>query len=427
MASVCGVQRRKKTRNDIFRPGDSRPFLWVLFALLSMMLTTHAWGTPQESIQALAARAGQYEAAGKWEQAVETYNAILRIDPNSVAALNSLGVLYVEKRMFDKGIQYYRKALALSPEEFALNLDLGIAYVKMQDYKSAIPPLSKAAELKPSDVQAQELLAVSLVGRADYAHAILHLEKVTESSPNDLGAWYMLVRSYLKLKNYGQALKSFQRLESLSPSSPWIHILSGQAYDGLGQSEKALHEFQQARQELPDDPTVRFSLGFMDWKLHHFDQAIVELQATLRLDPQFDQAKFYLADSYLAEQKPGEALPIIESYAKKYPRDYRALVDLGKARRDLGQLQPAQQALRDAVRVNPALPEAHYLLASVDRKLHETKDAQRELALTQKLQSQKIEQAETLLNASGARGDPTRQLGIVPEPRKSHVSATSPH
>ncbi|MGH9455786.1 MAG: tetratricopeptide repeat protein, partial [Terriglobia bacterium] len=213
----------------------------------------------------------------------------------------------------------------------------------------------------------------------------------------------------------------------LSPSSPWIHILSGQAFDGLGQYEKALHEFQQARQELPDDPTVRFSLGFMDWKLHHFDEAIVELQATLRLAPQFNQAKFYLADSYLAEQKPREALPILENYAKENARDYRTLVDLGKAYRDLGQLQQAQQALWDAVRVNPTLPEAHYLLAGVDQKLHETKDAQHELALTQKLQSQKIEQAETLLNASGARGDPTQQLGIVPAPRKLQGSAPSPH
>ncbi len=53
-----------------------------------------------------------------------------------------------------------------------------------------------------------------------------------------------------------------------------------------------------------------------------------ELPETLRLDPGFVQTKYYLADSYLADLKPGLALPILRQLVRAWPRDYRPRVDL---------------------------------------------------------------------------------------------------
>jgi tetratricopeptide (TPR) repeat protein len=75
-----------------------------------------------ETIDALAARAEQFETEAKWDQAAGAYQEILRIDPRSVAALNRLGALYIRQENYREGLKYYQQALQLNPKEFGSNL-----------------------------------------------------------------------------------------------------------------------------------------------------------------------------------------------------------------------------------------------------------------------------------------------------------------
>jgi len=88
--------------------------------------------------------------------------------------------------------------------------------------------------------------------------------------------------------------------------------LKGQAYDGLGYYDKAIEEFEIARQQQPEDSTVRFSLGFMYWKIRRFSEAEIELLEALKIDSHFEEARFYLADTYLTDLRADRALPLLE-------------------------------------------------------------------------------------------------------------------
>ena len=386
----------------------------LIFPCLLLILLPAMGSAVQQSIPALASRAEQLENEGKWQEAADTYCEILKLDPKSIAALNRLGAIYVRREDFERGLRYYRQALELNPDEFGTNLNLGIAYIKMEDYAMAVRPLERATEAEPSDFQARELLGVALIGQNDYARATPQLEKAAQLNSRDVGTLYLLERSYLETKQFEKALGTFEHLESLDPNSPWVRILRGQARDGLGEYKKAIAEFESARQQLPADATVRFSLGFMYWKVRRFGEAESELHETLRLDPRFEEAKYYLADTYLMDQKPEQALPILENLLKARPRDARALLDLGKALEKLGRDEEAAHAYRACLRVDPNRSDAHYQLARVYKKLKQPAEFQRELALAQKLQQEKREREESLLKASGARGDPVQQLRLAP-------------
>jgi tetratricopeptide (TPR) repeat protein len=374
----------------------------------------------------LAARAEAFETKGQWEAAAGEYRKILKIDSRSVAALNALGALNVRQGKFRAGISYYDQALKISPREFGTNLNLGIAYIKMQDYKSAAPPLKRAAEIDPSNIQALELLGVALTGQEEYAKTIPPLEKVMELDPRDLGSTYLLIHSYIETKQYEKALRGFERLEALDPGSPWVRILRGQAYDGLGAYNKALAEFEESKKQLPTDATVRFSLGFMCWKLRRFLEAESELQETLRLDPQFIQAKYYLADTYLMDLKPELALPILKGLVRELPKDYRARVDLAKALGKLDRYEEAVPEFQEAIRLDPSRAEPHYLLGRTYQKLKRTDDFRRELQLAHQVQAEKRAEEENLAGASGVRGDPARSLGFVPPAKEEKPPPTQP-
>jgi tetratricopeptide (TPR) repeat protein len=392
----------------------------MLLVLAGLLLTSPAIAPahPQDSIMGLAARAKSFEAQGQWEAAAAEYRKILKIDPNSLPALNSLGVLYVRESKFKEGISCYERALRVNPREFAVNLNLGIAYLKMQDCKSAAPPLEAAARLGPSNVQALELFAVAEIGQEEHEKAIAPLEKVVELDPRDVGPNYLLVRCYIETGQFEKALHGFERLEALDRASPWVRILRGQAYDGLGAYSKAVEEFEEAKKQLPNDAIVRFSLGFMCWKLRRFDEAEGELRETLKLDPHFTQAKYYLADTYLMDLKPDAALPILEGLAEEEPRDYRTRLDLAKALEKLGRYEQAIPQFQEAIRSDPSHSEPHYLLARTYQKLNRSADFQRELQAAQKMQAEQRAGVENLLRASGTRGDPGRSLGLVPPPKE---------
>ncbi len=377
-----------------------------------------AQSSPQSTILDLAAKAESFEAQGLWQDAAAEYQQILKVDPRSVPALNALGALSVKQGDFKQGISYYQRALKINSREFGTNLNLGIALIKIQDYKSAAPALESATEINPSSFQAQELLGVARIGRDEYARAIPPLEKALSLEPRDPGSNYLLIRAYIETKQFKKALDGFDRLEQLDPGSPWVRILRGQAYDGLGSYQKALEEFEEAKKQLPADATVRFSLGFMSWKLHRYDDAVSELRETLRLDPRFGEARYYLADAYLSESQPQLALPILQGLTGNSPGDYRARLDLAKALDKLGRYQEAVPQFQDAIRLDATRPEPHYLLGRTYEKLKRPEDSRRELELAEKLQTQKRTEEETLTRAVGARGDPARGLGLVPPPQK---------
>jgi tetratricopeptide (TPR) repeat protein len=141
----------------------------------------------------------------------------------------------------------------------------------------------------------------------------------------------------------------------------------------------------------------------MCWKVRRFSEAESELRETLRLDPQFQEAKYYLADTYLMDQKPRAALPLLQALAGARPSSARAQLDLGKALEQLNRDAEAVSAYQACTRADPKRPEPHYQLARAYKRLHRPSDSERELAIAQKLQREKREGLESLLQASGTR------------------------
>ena len=435
MARKDAISWMQRLGADLKAPFLESMGLWAdcafskTLSVLAMVLALFPSGTPalpamalqipRQSIEHLAARAEQLENDGKLEDAESAYREILKIDPRSIAALNRLGAIAVRRGQFIAGIRYYKQALVLSPSEFATNLNLGIAFIKRQDYASAVPPLEQAARVAPESFQAHELLAGAWVGQNDFARAVPHLEKASELNPNDLGTLYLLERSYLETKQFQKALPTFEHLQSLDPSSAWVGILRGQAEDALGNYQNAIKEFEVARQQLPRDATVRFSLGFMYWKVRRLAEAESEIGQALKLDPEFEEAKYYLADTYLLEDKPAAALPLLGALLRRQPRDARVLADRGKALEKLNHDNEAARAYEGCLRVDPDRADVHYRLARVYKTLKRSDDSARELATAQRLQKEKREEQETLMRASGAHGDPTRQGG---EPLRLPIS-----
>jgi len=153
----------------------------------------------------------------------------------------------------------------------------------------------------------------------------------------------------------------------------------------------------------------------MYWKVGRFADAEAELAKALELDPNFPEAKFYLAHTYLTDQKAQQSIPLLQSVVAQDPGNARAMRDLGKALNQTGHPQEAERELEESLRVDPSNAEAHYQLAQIYRQLNQPAKAEQELESTKNLLAEKRSKEESVLAAAGKRGDATQQLGLSPQ------------
>jgi tetratricopeptide (TPR) repeat protein len=192
--------------------------------------------------------------------------------------------------------------------------------------------LQQAVTAQPENLQARQLLALSFVGQEDYERAIPELEQIASAKPSGRGQPLPAESRLSANKALRQSARGLRRTGSRRPELALGPPSQRPGLRRSGEYDKSIEEFKAARQQQPNDATVRFSLGFLYWKTQRFAEAEVELAKAVDIDPNFREAKFYLADAYLTDQKPQQAIPLLQSILASGPELCPcARLDLGKA------------------------------------------------------------------------------------------------
>jgi len=105
----------------------------------------------QENTQVNYLRGICLERLGRWEEAVEDFEFVLKHKPDNADALNYLGYTWVDKGVnLGKAFDMIEKAVELEPKSGAIIDSLGWAHYKLGRYKQARINLEDAAERSPT-------------------------------------------------------------------------------------------------------------------------------------------------------------------------------------------------------------------------------------------------------------------------------------
>ncbi len=100
----------------------------------------------------------EYSLADDFVRAVETYFALLRIDPNNFHAYNNLGILYKKSGQFRDSIHCYKQAERINPDSYWVPYNMGLCYEAMGRMQEARESYGRALSLNPSFTQALQRL-----------------------------------------------------------------------------------------------------------------------------------------------------------------------------------------------------------------------------------------------------------------------------
>jgi tetratricopeptide (TPR) repeat protein len=223
-----------------------------------------------------------YQKAGRFgvsettmDQAIETAQKAVSLDPNLAEAYKALGTVYSGKGWTRKAIECHERAAKLNPNSYLAVSTLGFEFAQTGQYDKALPVLRKAMALSPAMAYPYWLIGMSYFGLDELTPAEEWFKKSLTLQPDLDVANEMFIDFYLAQGDIERAIAQTQKFLSLLPNSMAALLSSGRAERFAGHLEKAQACYEKAR------PNSNLELGYVYWKTGKKDQAGKLFQAEL--------------------------------------------------------------------------------------------------------------------------------------------------
>ena len=128
------------------------------------------------------------------------------------------------------------------------------------------------------------------------------------------------------------------------------------------QLDAALEEARQAVSRSPNSSTLNQLMGVALFKKGLNDEARTAFRRAIQLDPSVPQNYYNLALVDLSDKRDTDAVPNLQAFLRLDPENGEGHLLLGRALHNLNQTEPAIQEFKKALTLAPNLPLAHYHL-----------------------------------------------------------------
>jgi len=131
-----------------------------------------------------------------------------------------------------------------------------------------------------------------------------------------------------------------------------------------GDYRAAAQIYEEMLKAQPHSAEVRANLGLMHHLLGEYPTAIREFRTALQDNPRLFVPNLFLGLDLLQVEKPQEAVAYLQRAHDLNPQDVNAVLGLGQAYTNLGDLLKARISYNEAVRLNPGYSRAWFGLGS---------------------------------------------------------------
>ncbi|MFT3745943.1 MAG: tetratricopeptide repeat protein [Pyrinomonadaceae bacterium] len=226
-------------------------------------------GTATETASSAAAAVKQGDSlydAGRYKEAVDSYNNALNADPNSAAAF--AGRCLAKRSLQDNAgaLIDCEQALKLDPNN--ANAYRGRSMIKRgnNDLKGALADATKAIQIDPNDHKAYLTRGLAKDALKDYAGAAADYDRALQIDPNYPNGYSYRGLTRINLGDNRGALADFNKYISMNPSNSSAFNNRGIAKERLGDIPGAIADYQKAIDLDPKNETARRNLGIVQAK-----------------------------------------------------------------------------------------------------------------------------------------------------------------
>jgi tetratricopeptide (TPR) repeat protein len=273
--------------------------------------------------------------------------------------LFNAGVEAQQRGDFETAIRDYRAFLAVRPDDFETKVNLGAALAHERQYDAAIAVYRSALPSAPQKDGVLLDLGLAYFKRGDFQNAYTQFETVHKSQPNNVRVAILLSDSALGLGKSSDAVALLAPLESENSTNTDFEYVLGSALISVGKRDEGVARIEKVA-KATNSAGAYYLAGTTLLKMNAFAHARLDLDAALRLDPKLPDI-YTLAGT--ARDNSGElqgAESAFREALKINPNDFTANLYLGAILYKRRQLDEAKTYLDHAVQLDPASSMARY-------------------------------------------------------------------
>ncbi|MDH7513393.1 MAG: tetratricopeptide repeat protein [Clostridiales bacterium] len=172
-----------------------------------------------EELKAALKQGNDLYEAGKYEEAVTAYEAIIQVNPDAYIIFMNIGNCYFQMEKYAQAEEYYRKVLEKDPENAEAILLIGNTYANRGQDAKAMDWYNRIDFEKITDETVLFNLGSNFFKQSKLDQALKYLQRAVEIKPDFADAVYQLGLTYLAMNNYSGALAAFENYLKLDSTS----------------------------------------------------------------------------------------------------------------------------------------------------------------------------------------------------------------
>ncbi len=155
---------------------------------------------------------------GDYEEAISTFEQILKRDPNHIDAMNNIAIAFSELGKNEEAISYYDQILEIDPNNSLTWNNKGYLISQSGKYEEAISYYDKALEINPDYIDALYNKAFALEELSLFEDATFEYERILKSDPKEIDVLYFKARALGRAGHPEKALLDLNILLERNPS-----------------------------------------------------------------------------------------------------------------------------------------------------------------------------------------------------------------
>jgi superkiller protein 3 len=281
--------------------------------------------------------------AGKKDEAMKVYNALVPIDPKLAGEL------------LDEITKPSLTAASGPRTPAESGWDEGVKSYNAKDYTKALASFQEALRLNPAYAEASHHIGMSRYQLKQYAEAIVAFEnaiKLKYLNPHYSHEW--IGDTYDQLKQPDKAIAAFREAVRLKPDYAQAFQKIGSCHYALKQYTEALTAYQAALKLKPDSAVYHASAGDSYSALKQYGKAILLYGESVRIDPKYDYAWNIMGVSHYTLKQYPAAVTAFEAAVKLKPDNALYQMNLGDAYFNMGRKADALAIQKKLVTLDKA-------------------------------------------------------------------------
>jgi len=294
----------------------------------------------------------------------------IRIEPRNAEALNTRGYIRQQLGEFDAARRDYEASIKLSPTFASPRNNLGVLDYRQGRLEDAMTNYREAMRLNPKDPEAQRNLGIVLMDLGRTAEADPYIRRAYALNPESPEVLSNLASLSLREDRLDEAVALFQRALALQPDFPAARNNLGITLEKLGRLPEAELQYREVLRLDPESSIAQDNLGYVLLQQRKFAETVAHWTDVLRQRP---DAAVAHAGRAAALEGLGRLDESIAAYreAIRFPDNAQSANvrnDFGVALAQRGRTAEAVEQFREALRLNPAHPNARANLARAQGK-----------------------------------------------------------